>query len=207
MKVIVPEHIGEITLLQYQLYDEILKKSNKKEDIEIKKVSIFTDTAVENVRLFPKDTFDKISKQIDNALEVAPEFTNTFTLEGNEFGFIPNFDKITIGEFADLSKYGVETENLHYLTAILFRPITNKKDNEYSILPYKGTELWAEYMRKTPLHIVLGSLVFFWNLANELQDCTQKYLSEELRKELRPKSTSPISDGFQQLKNWLKITF
>jgi hypothetical protein len=207
MKVVIPENIGEINLWQYQLYDELMQKEMSDFDKEIRKVGIFTELSVSNVKLIPKSDFQRISNQIDKALELSPEFQNTFTLESNEFGFIPNFDKITIGEFADLSKYGVKVEDLHYTMAILFRPITNKKDNKYSILPYNGTEEWADYMRKMPLHIALGSLVFFWNLANELQDFTQKFLSEELQREIRLNNTLLISGGIQRLKNWLKTTF
>jgi hypothetical protein len=208
MKVTIPENISDINLWQFQRYDELIKQDLDDYSFNIRKINIFTDIPIRDVKNISQVDFEKLLKQIDVSLSTDIPFQSTFTIDEIKFGLIPNFDKISIGEFADLSKYGMDVENLHYVMAILFRPIINEnKKNEYEIMNYQGTEEFADLMRKTPLNIVNSSLVFFWNLANELRTATQKYLTEELVRDMNPKITSRTSDGTQQLKNWLKITF
>ena len=61
---------------------------------------------------------------------------------------IPNFDKITGGEFLDLSEYENDDENLHKLMAVLYREV-DKEDafGNYSIKPYNGTEEGQSYSK------------------------------------------------------------
>jgi hypothetical protein len=134
-------------------------------------------------------------------------FRQRFFIGDIEFGFIPDLDNISFAEFVDLSKYGVAEDTLHNLMAILFRPITNKKGDCYDILPYNGTAEYAEFMKQTPMHVVSGALVFFWNLANVLIKATQKFSELEQARAIQPRTTSRILGGIQRLKNWLKITF
>jgi hypothetical protein len=63
--------------------------------------------------------------------------------------------------------------------AILFRPIRNKAHGRYEIESYKGTAEYAERMKSMPLNIANGALVFFLNLASELEDYTLRYSNAE----------------------------
>ena len=57
-----------------------------------------------------------------------------------EYGFHPDLNKITLGEYADIEQFiknGIET-NLPELMAILYRPIKYKKENIYIIDAYDG---------------------------------------------------------------------
>jgi len=147
---------------------------------------------------------------IDKALSTDVEFKPTFTMGDIEFGFIPNLDKITLREHATLATYGVDKDKLHNLMSVLFRPITKKIGDKYEIMAftveYTDNEQYAEMMKEMPLNIVNGALVFFWNLANELQEATQRYLTEELQRDMKPKTYSKISVGIRHLRSWLKTT-
>ncbi len=91
---------------------------------------------------------------------------------------------MSTGEFVDLKKYDTGAETLHNLMAVLFRPI-KKKDafDNYSIMDYQGTEQYANIMKQMPLSIVNGAIVFFWNLARELTNYTQKFMQPEPTRE------------------------
>jgi hypothetical protein len=207
MEIILPENISEITLKQFLKYEELIERNLDTYNFNKRKIEIFTGIPFNKIDKVKAIDTERILSQIDLALSIESEFTNRFSMHNIEFGFIPNFDKISIGEFADLSTYGVSKETLNKLMAVLFRPVINTKGDSYEIIAYQGTEEYAEIMKDMPLHCVNGALVFFYNLANELQEATQKYLTEELVKDTKLRTTSRILDGTQRLKSWLKTTY
>lgn len=207
MEVILPENISEVTLRQF-LYLQDLEKKNLDLLTRIKrKISIFTGIPFNKLEKVRQVDFERINNLIDSALNTDVKFVNRFELNGIEYGFIPNFDKITFGEYVDISTYGVSEETLPQLMSVLFRPVINKDGDNYEIMKYKGSEEYVEVIKDMPLNCVNGALVFFYNLAKELQNHTQRYLTEELQREMQPRVTSTISDGIRQLKNSLKMTF
>ena len=171
MKLTLPENISEVTLGQYQTYMALLQNEGLAElDFKRQKVEVFTGIPADDLTGIKKKDLTDILNQIDKALEVGVKFQNSFTLDGVEFGFIPNFDNITMAEFVDLQKYNTDIETLHNTMAILFRPILNKDRFEnYTIEPYEGTKEYADAMKGMPLHIVNGALGFFYHLARELR--------------------------------------
>lgn len=203
MKVTLPESINDITLDQYQRYI-LLSKREGLDDFQFnqRKIAIFTNLKTQEVVNVKKKDIDDMIIQIDKALNQTVEFKNRFFIDDVEFGFVPNLDKMTGGEFADLSKYGTDIENLHYVMAILFRPIT-KFDSfkNYKIDIYRGTEGMTEIMKLMPLSVVNGALVFFSNLSNELLNYIQRYTAEELAKENPHRTILSNGDGMQPSMN------
>ena len=184
MKIILPENQSEITLEQYQRYVKLLERT----DLDIynfnrRKLEIFTPLTFKNTENVTQVDFEFCLNQIDKALNEEVEFKNRFTLGGVEFGFIPNLDEMTTAEYVDLNKYTNTADTLHYLMAILFRPIINKDSfGNYEIQKYEGTKEYFELMKKMPLSIANGSLFFFINLSTELQDYILKYTKEVQKK-------------------------
>ena len=184
MKVILPENQSEITLEQYQRYVKLLERT----DLDIynfnrRKLEIFTPLTFKDTENVTQVDFEFCLNQIDKALNEEVEFKNRFTLGNVEFGFIPNLDEMTTAEYVDLNKYTNTADTLHYLMAILFRPIINKDSfGNYEIQNYQGTKEYFEIMKKTPLSIANGSLFFFINLSTELQIYILKYTKEVQKK-------------------------
>ena len=116
------------------------------------------------------DDFNMMFAQVSKALETESTFQDRFTLDGIEYGFVPNLDEITIGEYIDLSNYGNSLETINKVMAVLFRPVI-KTDafGNYEIAPYDGTKNRAEIMKQAPMNIVSGMLVFFCSLSRELE--------------------------------------
>jgi hypothetical protein len=203
MKISIPENIKEINLLQYQRYHELMAREDISDhDRNIRKIQIFTGLKPDQVKLISSADYADILALIDIALNKEHSFEPTFKIEDVEFGFVPNLDKITAGEFIDIEKYQGNVEDLNKLMAVLFRPI-KKKDvfNNYSIESYAGTEQFAEVMKLMPLSAVNGSLVFFSSLSNELLSYTQRFMNQEAEREKRLAITSKSGDGMQPLTN------
>lgn len=199
MKITIPEHLGDINLFQYQRYQNT--------DDLFYKIHIFTDMPLDVCKLMKASDVERLSESIDKALQFSTEFQHRFFIKDIEFGFIPNLDKITMAEYVDLQSYANDPKNLHRLMAVLFRPIYKKDGERYSIMPYNGTEEYADIMLHTPMNIVNGALVFFWNLTNELSGSMQKYLTMELLKDMMPRIISKRSGGMQRLRSFLGITY
>jgi len=114
-------------------------------------------------------------------------------IDGKEYGFHPDLDSITLGEYADIEtfiKNGIE-KSLPELMAVLYRPIKEKKNDIYIIAAYDGDiRLRAEEMKKMSAEQVQSALVFFYHFAKELSMILPLYLMERLKetkKQLQPK--------------------
>ena len=67
------------------------------------------------------------------------EFRNIIEVCGKQYGFIPNFAKITAGELIDIDSC-LAAEDFDSLTSILYRPIKDEitPTGEYKVKKYKG---------------------------------------------------------------------
>jgi len=105
-------------------------------------------------------------------------------IDGVEYGFHPDLDSITLGEYADIETFikgGIEN-NLPELMAVLYRPIKEKKNDIYVIDAYDGNiRLRTEEMKKMSAQQVQSALVFFYTLGKELSEILPLYLMEQLK--------------------------
>ena len=106
------------------------------------------------------------------------------SVNGMEYGFHPNLDDITLGEYADIETYikaGIE-KHLTELMAILYRPIKEKKNDIYIIEAYDGDiRMRAEEMKLMSSEQVQSALVFFYNFAKVLCEILPLYLIQRLK--------------------------
>ena len=126
---------------------------------------------------------DHIAAELNELFEVDHQFVNQFELYGKRFGFIPKLDDITYGENKDITNYINDWGNMHKAMAVLFRPIEKKLSNQYIIEDYEGSHVYSDIMKDMPLSVVLGSMVFFYNLTNELLNYIPNYLQKQISKE------------------------
>ena len=209
MKVVVPENIKDITLKQLQEITEVAKKEGVTElEVSREKVRIITGIDLNSCDIAQSD-FVGLVEAIDKALNTPAEFKQRFKLNGVEYGFHPNLDKMTSGEYYDLMTYGDEVSTLHNLMAILFRPIKDTDGfGNYTIEPYNGTEEHAETMKQMSLELVNGALVFFLNLSRELKTSINEYSKAVAqRKERKHRFSLKSGDGIPRLFHWHKMTY
>ena len=107
----------------------------------------------------------------------------TFTLDQIKYGFHPNLEELTLGEWADIETFvqqGIQ-DNMANIMAILFRPIKVSKNDAYIIEAYDGNiSVRAEKFKKMSAEQVQKSLVFFWTFVNELCKISLSYLKGHL---------------------------
>lgn len=172
----------EVTLEKWQQLVVGKKKSKTKEAKEtIKALSTLPLKLVEEMSLSDVAAiFERLSK-----LQIEGKLKKVFEIDEVEYGFLPDLDEITLGEWADIEHYikdGID-KNMHKIMAVLFRPITNKEGKLYSVAAYKdGRERAEKFRKKMSAAQVQQALVFFWTLGNELSTTLPSYLMEQMKK-------------------------
>jgi hypothetical protein len=171
----IPENLNEITIGQYQRFLTLIKNNEPSDFVSKKTIEILCDC--KDAHLLPYFEIEDILNQINKVFESKPKFMQRF----DDFGFIPNLDTMTFGEYIDLNSYIDKPEDAHKAMAVLYRPIVNKFKDLYTIEKYEGSDKYSEQMKDAPLGVYLGAKVFFYNLANELLSSTLKSLTVEER--------------------------
>ena len=163
----IPESLNEVTLYQYQRFDKLVKENKPSDFVNQKTIEIFCKLELKDVARIKLVDVSEILVHLNKILNQKPQFKQTFKLGKYEFGFIPNLEEITSGEFIDCEEYLKDTDTLHKAMAVLFRPITKKYKDYYDIEPYETAEKYSEVLKYMPLDIALGTMVFFYDLMND----------------------------------------
>tara|TARA_R110000803_G_scaffold64303_3_gene125276 strand:+ start:12407 stop:13048 length:642 start_codon:yes stop_codon:yes gene_type:complete len=105
-------------------------------------------------------------------------------IDGKRYGFHPDLNSITLGEWSDLEsmiKNNVE-KHLPEIMAILYRPIVEEQNNIYTIKAYDGDiSIRAEQMKKMAAEQVQSALVFFYHLGKKSLMTLPSFLTERLK--------------------------
>jgi hypothetical protein len=182
-----PKDLVNLPLKEYQKILQILDE-NKNDEIKAdnKVVQYFTGLSTKEINKLSVSVYDGISNSIANLLKEQPKFEAVFEHKGITYGFIPKLEDMTVGEFLDSEKYLATPEDYHKLMAVLYRPlITIQKQSflrkktvtKYEIEEYNGTAKYSEIMKDIPSSYLVGCLVFFWTLNNQLQKISDTSLS------------------------------
>ena len=177
VEISIPSSLKEVKLKNYQ---KLMLKEKPTDDDMLKCILNINTKGLGKIK--DKDV-DNLLEIINNLFKEEREFTPQFKMKGVLYGFIPNLDDITYGENKDVTAYIGDWGNMHKAMAVLFRPITQKQGSKYLIEEYEGSHKYSEMMKNMPLDVVLGSMVFFWNLTNALLNFIPNYLETELQKE------------------------
>jgi hypothetical protein len=105
-------------------------------------------------------------------------------INGVEYGFHPDLDSISLGEYADIEQFiknGIDKQ-LPELMSVLYRPIKLKKNDIYIIDSYDGDiRLRAEEMKLMSAEQVQSALVFFYTLGKVLSEILLSFSMERLK--------------------------
>jgi len=183
----VPSSLSDIKLWQYQKYLSVLDK-NKGEDegtvnfLNMKLVEIFCDVSLKEVESIPLKEYEKVLSILNEAFKEEPKLIRRFELEGVDMGFLPRLEDMSLGEYIDAENNIYDWQNIHKAMAVLYRPVNFKLKDKYTIAPYSPTDELQSIMKNMPLDVVMSSMVFFYDLGNELLKAIPNYLEEELNK-------------------------
>ena len=182
----VPSSLSEIPLKHYQEFLKVQADSNDEEFVAQKMIEIFCGIPLKDVAKMKLTSLNQLITHFTNLFSQKPTFQTRFmvtTDQGElEFGFIPELEHISFGEYVDLENHMISWDTYHKAMAVMFRPIVKTRKDKYDILPYEPNKDFQELMKFAPLDIVLSSSVFFWTLGNELLQATLSYLEKEMMK-------------------------
>ena len=182
LELTIPTKLSEIPLKHYQKF--LLTAENSTDEVFLaeKMIQIFCGIELKEVVKIPFKEVEALSIHFASLFQQKTEFKNRFTIAGVEFGFIPNLEEMSWGEYIDLEANISDLKTFNKAMAVMYRPIVEKHGDKYKIEPYVSSINYAEVMEFAPLDIVLAAKVFFWNLENELLQATLFYLETEMMK-------------------------
>ena len=199
LEISIPTELNEIKLSQYQAFLKIAKDNQDSEFLQQKMVQTFCGIDLKEVAQIRYKEVAEITESLGRMFNVSNhKFISKFKLGGVEFGFIPNLDDMTFGEYTDLDTYITDWEQMHKAMAVLYRPIKkNGLNGMYEIEKYNGSITYSDVMKHCPLDVVFGANVFFYHLGNELLNSTLTYLenNQEIQTILQQHNSEKDGDG------------
>lgn len=185
----VVESWADVTLESWAKLIEFEGLSPSKEAIEtISAVSDIPKKLIKQLSLQDVATIMKYLSKLE--VEKKGSLHHVITLEGKQYGFHPNLEDLTLGEYADIETFiqnGLK-QNMPQIMAILYRPIVEKEKDVYAIEAYDGNiRVRAELMKKMTAEQVQGALVFFYNFVTKFLRIMLLYLKEQTTQMIQEK--------------------
>ena len=192
----IPTTLNEITLAQYQEFAKLDGKLEETKDtaIQLKIVEIFCKVPEIVVRNMKATDIAEVCEIINTMFNTDHQLINRFRLKGVDYGFIPDLDDMSFGEYMDLDTFISDNDNLHRAVNVLFRPIEHKRGGRYTIKDYDPDT--SDIAKEFPLDVVLGAIVFFYSLGKDLSMVMLNSLDKKNERALAQHLISqPSGDG------------
>lgn len=177
VEILVPDTLSDITLGQYQKYLSIVEGNDDASFMDIKMIEIFCGVKLSETLKMKFADIKAVCDILEQMLLEKPKLVNRFKMNGVEYGFIPNLEQISMGEFIDLETFLSDWKQMHRAMAVLYRPIAHKYGDKYNIEDYKETD--GEHMRDIPMDAVFGCMLFFYSLGIDLSQAMMNYLQDQ----------------------------
>jgi hypothetical protein len=198
-EIVIPTSLSEIPLKSYQEFMRVVEKSNDDEFIGQKTIEIFCGLKMKDVVKVKWSDVKSLTLHLNEIFKAKPKFQATFKIKDMEFGFIPNLEDMSFGEYIDLESNISNVETFHKAMAVMYRPITKKVKDRYEIFEYVGSDEFSDVMKYAPLNVVLGATVFFSTLGSDLVQHTLTSLEKEIQRNPKimtlAKERNLIKDG------------
>ena len=205
----VPATQSDIQLHKYQKYVKIVQdaEGDLAEDfIRAKILEIFCGITLKQAYELPLKELDGVVTHILGLMAEKAELQRRFTMTDPsgktvEFGFMPNMDEMSLGEYIDLEKYISSWEDMHKALAVMYRPIVAGKKEFYEIEKYEGSDKYADVMKDAPVTVALGAMVFFYHLGKDLLKITMLSLQQqevEILRQVEKNHSEANGDGINQ---------
>ena len=171
LKLNVPQSLADITLAEYKQYDTIVNTNAENENSErfvnLKMLEIFCGITFEQARAIQLNDYNELLVHLYEVLQEQPKLVQRFKMGEVEFGFVPNLEEMTFGEYIDLDTYIHDMQQMEKAMAVLYRPIKTSHKDKYTIHEYQGDLLHNE-MLNMPMSAVVSSIVFFLSFRDRI---------------------------------------
>ena len=189
----VPTNQSEITLKQYQKFVSIAKNNDNDNFIRSKMIEIFCGVPLTDAYKMKLNSVFAVTDILEDVLSTKPKLVKKFVLNGVEYGLIPDFNEMSLGEYIDLDNNVSDFQNIQVAMNVLYRPIKNSHKGLYNIKEYTTDN--PQKMLDMPLDAVLGSLFFLMNLGMELSEHTILYSNSQTELEIIQKKLTLEESG------------
>lgn len=197
MKIAIPEKWKDVHLSEF-------REAMMTEDLN-KQVAALSGLETKQLRKAPAVLLTAAKKHVQYLLEnEEPRYEPIIELAGTKYGIIPDWKRMTTGEWIDLENLIKDFwQNAPKIMSILYRPLTFQVGKKYDIEPYTSRED-TDAFDTMPADIVSGALLFFWSTAMSAQPNTAPSSQTE---EDQHQSSQKSGDGITSWFNWLTSKF
>jgi hypothetical protein len=170
--------------LTIEQYVKIYKMQDLFEDqyFAAKLISIITNAPVNELLEHDYQEINFLASELLTLIPILSPFEDRFELDGVHYGFFPNWKDLTFAEFVDLDtlsskKIDELLDQLHYLIAIMYRPITNERGlHDFDIEKYDVNTMKTRaelFKKKLNVRYVLSAQTFFTQLEKKFSVYSQ----------------------------------
>ena len=163
-----PTSWSEVSLEQYSKLMIALENDNSTEiELIVKTLEALVGIDAAQLTKVPLKYLKMAYAELSTLTATMPstELKRIIDVDGTAYGFIPDFNTLTFGEFCDLDNYLQDSwNNLDKILAILYRRITKREVDKYQIEPYILDDIKERqelFKNNLSIGTIYGSLVFF----------------------------------------------
>lgn len=189
----VPTSLSEVTLGQYQKFLKIAEENPEGNFLNAKMIEIFCGIPLSDSYKLKMSSVIAIIDILNELLSQTPKRVEQFTMNDVQYGFIPDLDEMSLGEYVDLDGSASNWDNMHIAMNVLYRRIKIRKSGKYNIVDYNVEN--PEKMKDMPLDAAIGSLFFFYNLGMELSKHTILSSSNQTEMEVYQEQLTSETNG------------
>ena len=205
IKLTIPTSLKDITLRDYKKFLDAEKENKDDRFLNAKLIHIFCKISLEKVMLLELKDAEDIVKTISDMFNEKPALVKKFKIGKTEYGFHPELDSLTLGEYIDLDTFIGDWNNMEKAMNVLYRPILVTVKERYSIDEY-NVDNFANAL-DMPMDAVMSSIFFLWNLGLELSKVMTNYLdSQETELLTQHLSSQKNGVGTEQFLHSLRAT-
>ena len=211
-----PQSKQDITVKKYLEVSKLYKQAELNETTidEDELLSVILEVPKKLLNKLPIDDYREALQCVAECLNANSVMHLTFELNGVKYGFIPNLEEITAGEYSAIDIFLRDTDaNAYKLLNVLYRPIVKEKfynslfskskEGKYSIDPYNSDNDCSVF-ENAPYEIYESALVFFYNLGKDLANVTLKSMREMEQQTNEQQDLGRSGDGIKRMILMLK---
>lgn len=183
-----PTSWDEVSIKQYtNLMIAIDKEDSNEIELMVKSLEALADIPGGLLTKAPIKMLREAYNQLGELTSTVPnkELSRVIEIDGIEYGFIPNWDELSLGEFVDLDNYLQDGfNNLDKVFAVLYRPIVLRAGIKYTIVDYDLKEIINRrklFNERMSIDTLYAALVFFCNIGRIYRESMLSSLEEEIK--------------------------
>ena len=212
IKIEIPTSLKDITLRQYKKFLKAEQMEKEERLLNAKLIQIFCNVEIKDVMLLQVNDAEDIAKMISDIFDQKPKLVTRFKLNNIDYGFQPQLDDLTLGEYIDLDTFIGDWENMEKAMNVLYRPVIVKMKEKYSIDKYVIEN--DNLLLDMPMDAVMSSIFFLWNLGldlartmtNSLDNQEKIALTQHLNSQQSGVGINQFTDSLKAMLQDLKIS-